>query len=724
MSAGVARTLARLATASQELRVGSRACTFPGLPLFGTSTPTSSEHLKLHDNFQVRPVVSPAEAVSDPEFTVTRIRNPRLKVYGDGAMSLVSEEEEARLRLPPTSYANIDGQRVDDGRYAAFNADIAAFIPGVRRLTDALRTFAYGTDASFYRLQPKIVVKVGTEEEMRKILPLAKKHQVPVTFRASGTSLSGQAITDSVLLKINHQGKHFRSYSINEDGSEITVQTALLGGEVNSLLAAHKARTKQPIQYKIGPDPASIDSAAIGGIVANNASGMCCGVAQNTYHTIKDLRAVFLDGSVLDTADRASCDAFLKDKAALVGELSRLAASVQADPDLSALIRRKFAIKNTVGYSLNALVDFPPDQPLEIIKHLLVGSEGTLGFVSQVTFSCVPEWPHKASAFVLFPDIRAACTAAAVLREQTSVNAVELFDAAALKLATTKLLAIVSETRLAGDTGAALLIQCQGPTPDHLQKLINQVTGALENAKLPFGARDSHPMPLKAYPFRTDAKECETFWKYRKGLFPIIGGAREVGTSVIIEDVACPVDQLGDMASDLIDLFQRYGYKDASLMGHALEGNLHTIFSQGFRSAEEVAKYGDMMQELAHIVATKYSGSLKGEHGTGRNMAPFVEMEWGSKAYELMWAIKNIFDPENLLNPGVVLNKDPEAHTKFLKPSPPASPIVDACIECGFCEVVCPSRDLSLTPRQRITQLPRNGPPSVPPYTGQPGPVG
>ncbi|GIL81459.1 hypothetical protein Vretimale_972 [Volvox reticuliferus] len=626
---------------------------------------------------------------------------PAIKTDLVGAVSMVSEGE----KVEPGVFKNIDGHRFDDGRYQAFIEELTKFIPKERQYTDPVRTFAYGIDASFYRLNPKLVVKVHNEEEVRKILPLAERLKVPITFRAAGTSLSGQAITDSVLIKLSHTGKNFRNYTVHGDGSSITVEPGLIGGEVNRILAAYQKKHKLPIQYKIGPDPSSIDSCMIGGIVANNSSGMCCGVSQNTYHTLKDMRVLFVDGTVLDTADPDSCAAFLKSHKALVDGVVDLARRVQADRELTALIRRKFAIKCTTGYSLNALVDFPLDNPIEVIKHLIIGSEGTLGFVSRATYNTVPEWPNKASAFIVFPDVRAACMGASVLRNETSVDAVELFDRASLRECENNedMMRLVPDIKGCDPMAAALLIECRGQDEAALQSRIEEVIRALTSAGLPVGAKAAEPRPITAYPFHHDAKNSKVFWDVRRGLIPIVGAAREPGTSMLIEDVACPVDKLADMMIDLIDMFQRYGYNDASCFGHALEGNLHLVFSQGFRNKEEVQRFADMMEEMCYIVATKHSGSLKGEHGTGRNVAPFVEMEWGNKAYELMWELKALFDPSHTLNPGVILNRDPDAHIKFLKPSPAASPIVNRCIECGFCESNCPSRDITLTPRQRIS---------------------
>lgn len=484
----------------------------------------------------------------------------------------------------------------------------------------------------------------------------------------------------------------------------VTVEPGLIGGEVNRILAAHQNKNKLPIQYKIGPDPSSIDSCMVGGIVSNNSSGMCCGVSQNTYHTLRDMRVVFVDGTVLDTADPASRQAFLKSHAKLVDGVVALAKRVQADKQLASLIRRKFAIKCTTGYSLNALVDFPTDDPIEIIKRLMIGSEGTLAFVSEATYNTVPEWPNKASAFVVFPDIMSACKAAAVLRSETAVDAVELFDRASLRECESdeKMVGLVPDIKGCGPMAAALLIECRGSTSEDLEARIKEVQGSLLDSGLPVGPAPGIAKDLNAYEFKHDARDAKVYWDVRKGLIPIVGGAREAGTTMLLEDVACPTDRLGEMTMDLIEMFRKFEYHDASCFGHALEGNLHLVFSQGFRTPEEVKRFQDMMDEMCYIVAVKHGGSLKAEHGTGRNMAPFVEMEWGSKATELMWELKELFDPEYVLNPGVILNKDPMVHVKNLKPSPTASPLVNRCIECGFCESNCPSRDITITPRQRI----------------------
>ena len=240
------------------------------------------------------------------------------------------------------------------------------------------------------------------------------EHGRPVTFRAAGTSLSGQAITDGVLALI---GEDFATCEISPDAATVRLGPGIIGGEVNVRLAPHGR--------KIGPDPASINACKIGGIVANNASGMCCGTAQNSYRTLVGLCVILADGTLLDTEDAPSVAAFRQSHAALLGELEKMGIATRGDAALAARIRHKYKIKNTTGYSLNALVDY--EDPIEILAHLMIGSEGTLGFLSRVTLRTVVEDPCKASALVFFPDIETACQAVIRLKPHP-VSAVELLD--------------------------------------------------------------------------------------------------------------------------------------------------------------------------------------------------------------------------------------------------------------------------------------------------------
>jgi D-lactate dehydrogenase len=562
------------------------------------------------------------------------------------------------------------------GNYSRFYTDLITFIPDARLITDPLRTLAYGTDASFYRLIPKIVIKADSEEEVARTLQTADRYNIPITFRAAGTSLSGQAITDSVLVIA---GGNWNKYKILDNGGRIRLQPGIIGGQANKYLA--------PFGKKIGPDPASINAAMIGGIAANNASGMCCGVAQNSYQTIDSMRVLFYDGTLLDTADKKSRAHFKKSHRFLVDNIQQLGEVVRSDPELAERIRQKFRIKNTTGYSLNALVDF--EDPIDIILHLMIGSEGSLGFVSEITYNTVVEHPHKASSLMIFPDIANACKAAAIVKEGP-VDAAEIMDRAALRSVQDKE-GLPGYLKAFSQNTTALLVETRAHTRDELQQNIDTVKRSLTNV----------PMQLPIA-FTDQVIEYTKLWNIRKGLFPAVGAVRKIGTTVIIEDVAFPIERLADATLELQELMAEYRYHDAIIFGHAREGNLHFVFTQDFSTQKEVERYRGFMHGVCQMVVERYGGSLKAEHGTGRNMAPYVEMEWGVDAYGIMQQIKGIFDPKNLLNPGVIINTNPRVHVENLKPLPPTNPIVDRCTECGFCEVFCPSRDLTLTPRQRI----------------------
>ncbi|EST16989.1 hypothetical protein EDP1_3334 [Pseudomonas putida S610] len=559
---------------------------------------------------------------------------------------------------------------------AAFLRDAERLIPAERRFDDPTSTLAFGTDASFYRLIPKLVVRVESEDEVVGLIKLAQRERVPITFRAAGTSLSGQAISDSVLIVL---GDNWNGREVRGQGEQIRLQPGVIGAQANAWLA--------PFGRKIGPDPASINACKIGGIVANNASGMCCGTAQNTYHTLAGLRLVLADGTCLDSEDPASVAAFQNSHASLLDALARLGRETRANTALAERIRHKYRLKNTTGLSLNALVDF--DQPLDILQHLLVGSEGTLGFISAVTYDTVPDHPHKASALLVFPSVESCCRAVPILKRQP-VSAVELLDRRSLR-SVQDMAGMPVWVKGLSANACALLIESRAASQTLLHEQVHQVMASI--AEFPLEQQVD---------FSEDPVVYNQLWKIRKDTFPAVGAVRQTGTTVIIEDVTFPVEQLAEGVNRLIQLFDQHRYDEAIIFGHALEGNLHFVFTQGFNSAEEVARYQAFMDDVAQLVAVEFGGSLKAEHGTGRNMAPFVALEWGQDAYQLMWQLKRLLDPNGILNPDVVLSEDPAIHLKHLKPLPAADAIVDKCIECGFCEPVCPSKGLTLSPRQRI----------------------
>lgn len=552
-------------------------------------------------------------------------------------------------------------------QYKQYVNRIASFIDGDRIYTDDLRLLAWGTDAGFYRHLPQVVVRSKDEQEVSRLLEAAHDMKLPVTFRAAGTSLSGQTVTDGILIVA---GKNWEDYTVLDDANVIKLQPGIVGARVDQILA--------PYGKSFTPDPASKNSAMVGGIVMNNASGMSCGTHANSDRMLLSARIVLADGTVLDTGDEASRQEFRQTHPDFVKGIESLRDTILADAELADRIRYKYSIKNVTGLNIYPFVMFT--DPFDIIAHLLVGSEGTLAFVSEVTMKTGPLHPFRASAMLYFDDMRRACEAVVAMKTGP-VHCAEILDRKSLES--------VNDTT--GENLTAVLIQTFADSRQELDDNINAINKLLEPYPLFVPAR-----------FTSDPKEYGKYWAIRSGIFPSVGGTRPLGTTVLIEDVAFHIKDLPDATIDLVELLKKHGYEDSCIYGHALEGNYHFILSQSFETDDDVQRYRGLMEDTVKLVIDKYDGSLKAEHGTGRNMAPFVLKEWGEKAYAIMKEVKKIFDPDGILNPGVIFNDDPECFIKSVKPMPLTDDNVDKCIECGFCEVNCVSYGFSLSSRQRI----------------------
>ena len=548
-------------------------------------------------------------------------------------------------------------------------------IPDARVITDPVRRYAYGVDGSLYSITPQIVVRARNIDEVSFLVKEAHKAQVPVTFRAAGTSLCGQALTDSVLIMVT-EGWH--DYSIKDNGDTITLEPGIIGANANVYL--------KPYQRKIGPDPASIKHAMIGGICANNASGMCCGTSDNSYKTIKDVKLVFADGSILDTADASSVKTWSNEHQDIIHELEAIRDEIAADSELHDLIAHKFKIKNTTGYSLNSFIDFK--DPIDILKHVIVGSEGTLAQISEVTYRTVVDAKYKASALIYFPTLGESCRAVHDL-SRPLVAAGELLDRASLRSMEDDP-SVPAFIRDLPDGAAAILVETRADDHETLQKRIKGIREVVEKYEL-----------LRPIEFTEDPAVYNTYWAIRSGIFPAVGGVREVGSTVIIEDVAFQRDDLADGVEALRKCMDDDGYKEGIIYGHVLDGNVHFVITQNFGEGDGKGQYQRFIEDVCKLVAADFKGSLKAEHGTGRNMAPFVEMEWGKKAYALMKRLKKAFDPETLLNPDVIITENGLLFMENIKSMYPVHEIVDRCIECGYCQVMCPSLNFSFSPRQR-----------------------
>ncbi|MFI4875434.1 MAG: FAD-binding and (Fe-S)-binding domain-containing protein [Blastopirellula sp. JB062] len=582
------------------------------------------------------------------------------------------------LRLLPTDHQPTEDRAPDEiaaGTPAWLRDDLIALLGADQVLSRPIDLIKYASDASPYRLFPKVIVLPRTVDEVRQIFAYAHQKRISVTIRASGSSLSGQAQGDGILIEAR---RHWAGWTIEDEGRRLRVRPGTVLFRANLALA--------PYGYRLGPDPASGSVCTIGGVVANNSSGMCCGTAQNSYQTLESLTFMLPSGHLIDTAAPSAAADFAAAAPELNAGLLEIKREIEADPALVERIRRKFSIKNTTGYHMESFLD--AETPLEIFRRLLVGSEGTLAFLAEAIFKTVPDDKQRLTAFMIFPDMYAAAAAVAPFVE-AGAAAVELTDRASLRSVEGKP-GVPDRWRDLSPEATGLLIEFRENTAERRDAALvaaNQVLAELELVE-----------PAE---FTTDRKLAAHYWSVRNGLLPSVGGSRPSGTSLILEDVCFPKDRLADGALDLQKLLVQHDY-EGFVFGHASAGNLHFLITPSLNTQADVDRYDAFMADVVSLVVDKYDGSLKAEHGTGRNVAPFVEREWGAKLTELMWKLKRLADPEGILSPGVLLSTDVASHLQNLHTTPIVEDEVDRCVECGYCEPVCPSRNLSTTPRQRI----------------------
>ena len=561
------------------------------------------------------------------------------------------------------------------GTPEAIRRDLVALLGADRVLSRPIDLIRYATDASPYRLFPKVVIISRDADDVRKVLAFARERQESVTFRAAGTSLSGQSQGDGILVDVR---RHWSGVKVEADGQRLRARPGTILSRGNLALV--------PYGYRIGPDPASASACTIGGVIANNSSGMCCGTTQNSYKTLSSLTFMLPSGTTIDTSAPDADEQLAAAEPALSSGLLEIKQTIESNPELVDRIRRKFSIKNTTGYHLEAFLDGAT--PCEIFRRLIVGSEGTLAFIVEAVFDTIRDDRYRLTSFMIFPDMYDACAAVKPFVD-SGAAAVELLDRASLRAVEGKP-GVPDRWKALPDTATALLVEYRAASDAARTEAARIGEETLVGLKL-----------LEPAAFTKDPKLAAQFWNVRSGLLPSVGGARPPGSSFILEDVCFPPERLADGALDLAALFAKHDYAGV-IFGHASAGNLHFLITPFLNDAKEIAHFGRFMHDVVELVVGKYDGSLKAEHGTGRNVAPFVEREWGSELTGVMRKLKRLADPQNILSPGVILTDDPEAHLKNLQTAPVVEATVDRCIQCGFCEPVCPSRNLTTTPRQRI----------------------
>ncbi|WP_211257911.1 FAD-binding and (Fe-S)-binding domain-containing protein [Lentzea albidocapillata] len=538
----------------------------------------------------------------------------------------------------------------------------------------------YASDASPYRFIPQVVVLAEDIDDVAAVLRFARENGRNVVFRAAGTSLNGQAQGEDILVDVR---RHFAGIEVLPDKHRARIRPGTTIMRANAVLVRHGRL--------MGPDPASAIACTVGGVVANNASGMTAGVTRNSYRLMESATVVLPSGTVVDTSDAEAETKLWQAEPELCAELMAIKAEIESDPALVRRIRAKYAIKNTNGYRVDAFLD--GRNPVEILRGLMVGSQGTLGFIAETVFDTVPLNRLTSTALLFFDSLHAAAAAVPKLAD-AGASAVELMDGNTLRACAAVEGAPADWAELP-KPAAALLVEFRAPDEKTLDLFESKAQALLVQFPL------TVPVDSISNAFTRDKKQIRAYWKAREAFISAVGKARPPGSTLITEDFAVSPAHLADACDALLELQERHGF-DAAVTGHAAHGNLHFLLAFDSAKPDDVSRYDAFMQEFCSMAVERFDGSLKAEHGTGRNIAPFLELEWGSEVTALMWRVKQAFDPHGVLGRGVILDRDPQAHLRGLKSIPHIEDIGNPCIECGFCEPVCPSRDVTTTPRQRI----------------------
>lgn len=544
--------------------------------------------------------------------------------------------------------------------------------------------YALAHDASHYLLIPQLVSKPGSWDEVAAQLKAAAESGHAITFRSGGTSLSGQASAGDILMDTR---SGFRTIEVLDDGRQVRVEPGAVLRAVNARLA--------PYGRKLGPDPASEVACTVGGVVANNSSGMHCGTSQNSYQTVASMVFILASGTMIDSAHPDADNRLRELEPALYEGLCFIRDELRSRPEHVARIRRQFTMKNTMGYGINSFLDF--QRPVDILVHLLIGSEGTLAFIAQVTFNTVPLLRNAAAGLLIFDSLKDANTSLEALLAGKA-KTLELLDAESLRVAQNQLRsskdpAVAALQALEVRHHAALLVEAAEASPEDLAQSSASLNHVISGLPLNCGRNGAAQLS-------GNTASRTLLWKMRKGLYTSVAAARPPGTVALLEDIAVPLPALADTCESLTTLFSKYDYRNSVIFGHAKDGNVHFLLNEDF-DGQGTRRYEDFTLDLVDLVLGA-DGTLKAEHGTGRVMAPFVRRQYGNELFAIMQRVKKLIDPLNVLNPGVLLNDDPQSYLKNIKPVPVVDDEINSCVECGYCEPACPSRNVTLTPRQRI----------------------
>lgn len=522
-----------------------------------------------------------------------------------------------------------------------FFNDLQKHISGELR-TDTYSRILYSTDASNYQVMPYGVLIPKTVEDIQAALELAAKYRVPTLPRASGTSLAGQAVNEALVIDLT---RHLdRVLEINTEERWVRVQPGVVLDELNAQL--------KPLGLQFGPDPASSNRAALGGIVGTNASGSHSILYGMTADHVLAAKVILSDGSQADFGPvETAALAHYQQHSGLEGDIYRTIAGIaqtQADTIRAGTPRHW---RRCGGYNLDRFVEgtsflYPQDTHFNLAK-LVCGSEGTLAVMTEIKLNLVPHPRRTALALLQFDNLYEALTSVTTIL-QTEPSAVELLDNLCLAMCReSPEYARLLNSFIQGNPFCILVTEFYGESEAELQAKIERLTAHLQREKIRCTVVPAHNPALQ-----------NNVWTVRKvGLGLLMSLRGDTKPIPFIEDAAVPVEQLAEYVTR-IEQFCRDLGTQVTYYAHASAGCLHIRPLINAKLASEVDKL-PVIASFAAELAGEYGGAISSEHGDGRSRSWLNQKFYGPELYGLYRQVKQSFDPHHLLNPGNIVDAPP-----------------------------------------------------------------
>jgi len=498
---------------------------------------------------------------------------------------------------------------------------------------DILHRAAYSTDASIYRIVPQCVVMPRDAGDISAVLKYARAGKIPVVARGAGSGVAGESLCSGIVFDMTRYMN--RILGTEEQGQKVICEPGVVLDDLNKHLAQ--------FGRKIGPDPSSANRAVVGACVANNSTGAHWLQYGYIGDYVESIEVVLADGSVAEFKNDFDPEHSPDDEAARIAKQCLSVLSDKQDVITNALPKSK---RNRSGYTIAGICH---DGRIDLAR-LMAGSEGTLAIFTKITLRAVPVPKSKALLQLEFDSLEKMAEAVPII-VGSGASACELMDKTLIDLA----LDALPEYRdiLPAGAAAVLLVEHTGHTSEQVKK-------GIENTDFLVGTLASGRTVV------LDPGKQARLWKSRKDAGPLLYRKRsKKHPAEFMEDISVDYNKLGDYIAGLQVISKRHDIR-MSFFGHAGDSELHLRPFLDLSEPAEVEKMVAIAKDVFSL-ALSLGGSISGEHANGLARAAFIRQQYGDEYYELLCKIKKIFDPENLLNPGKIINDDPDVMVKNLR---------------------------------------------------------